>query len=74
MLRESPWNIDKNLILLKEFDGNQQVSQIHFTEVSFYIRIHDLPLMACNKYVGRLVRNSIGVIKEVDLDTRDRMW
>lgn len=74
MLRDSPWNFDKNLVLLKDFDGIQQVSNIHFTEVTFWIRIHDLPLMAHNEYVGRLIGNSIGVTEEVDLDAGEFEW
>lgn len=45
-LRESPWNFDKCLLLLKDFKGLQYVGKLHFTEASFYIRVHDLPFMA----------------------------
>lgn len=35
--REGPWSFDKNLVLIKEVDGTQQVHQIKFTEAIFWI-------------------------------------
>lgn len=72
VLRESSWNFDKSLILLKDFDGSLQVSKTWFIKASFWVRLHDLPLMAHNEYVEGLVGNSIGVVEEIDLDKWDR--
>lgn len=43
---DGPWHFKKCLILVKEFDGAQQVKNISLHEASFWVRIHDLPLMA----------------------------
>lgn len=51
-----------------------QVSKIQFTKASFWVRVHDLPLMARNKYVGGLVRNFIGVVEEIDLEKWEIEW
>lgn len=48
---DGPWNFDKYLILVKEFDGVKQVKNIRMDDAFFLVRIHDLPLMACNEYV-----------------------
>lgn len=45
------WSFDKSLILMKDFDGLQQVKNIKMTKVSFWIRVYDLTLMACNEYI-----------------------
>lgn len=36
-------------------------------KASFWIRFYDLPLMACNEYIGRLIGNLLGRFEEVDL-------
>lgn len=53
--RDGSWNFDKCLILVKEFVREQQMKHICMKEALFWIWIHDLPLMARNKYVGRRV-------------------
>lgn len=51
-----------------------QISKIQFIKASFWVCVHDLSLMACNEYIGRLVGNSIGVEKEIDLDKGEIEW
>lgn len=46
VIKEEPCNFDKNLIILKEFEGGQQVCNISITKALFFIRVYDLPLMA----------------------------
>lgn len=33
VIREKLWNFDKSLILLKEFDGEQQVKHMHYRSI-----------------------------------------
>lgn len=44
--RNGPWHFDRCLIFVQEFDGAQQVKNICLKYVTFWVRIHDLPLMA----------------------------
>lgn len=38
------------------------------------MRIHDLPLIAINEYVGRVIGNAIGQLEEVDIETGEVEW
>lgn len=46
VVRDGLWNFDKCLILVKEFDGGQQVKHIRMETSLFWVRVHDLPLVA----------------------------
>lgn len=35
VVRDRPWNFDRNLVLLKDFDVTQQVKNIHINETVF---------------------------------------
>lgn len=74
VIKDGLWNFDKNLILVKEFEGQQQVKTIYMNEASFWIRVFDLPLMAQNEYIGNLVGEAIGKVEEVDINYKDVEW
>lgn len=68
VVRDGPWNFDKCIILVKEFNEGQQLRNIQIYEASFWIRLHDLPLMVRNEYMRGLVGVALDKIKEVDID------
>lgn len=68
------WNFDKCLMLVKDFDCAQQVKNICLKEASFWERVHDILLMACNDYIGKTVDSMMGRVEEVDLDYREVEW
>ncbi|KAF5469007.1 hypothetical protein F2P56_013112 [Juglans regia] len=74
VLREGPWAFDKQLVLLKEFDGLVQAKGLTIVHVPFWVRIYDLPLMARNSYVGKLIGSLIGEFLEVDLAKGEFEW
>lgn len=43
---DGPWSFEKSFILVKDFEGSQQVKNIKMEDASFWIRVYDLPLMA----------------------------
>lgn len=74
VLREGPWSFDKHLVMLKEVNGWQQVHKITLTTATFWVRLHDLPLMARTGVVGCLLGAKVGVVEEVDVDEDDMTW
>ncbi|XP_040991016.1 uncharacterized protein LOC121238254 [Juglans microcarpa x Juglans regia] len=74
VLREGPWLFDKHLVLLKKMDGRLQVQQVQMTMTSFWVRFHDLPLMAMNVFVGKKLGERLGSIEEVDLEKGEVEW
>ncbi|KAF5459758.1 hypothetical protein F2P56_019678 [Juglans regia] len=74
VLREGPWLFVKHLVLMSEVDGWSQVHQIQMKMASFWVRIHDLPLMARTDYVGRLLGVKLGSVEEVDVEAGEMEW
>ncbi|XP_042958084.1 uncharacterized protein At4g02000-like [Carya illinoinensis] len=74
VMREGPWSFNKHLVLLKEFDGRLQIGKIELVHAPFWVRLHDLLLMARNEYIRRLVGGVLGEVLEVDLDKGEMEW
>lgn len=74
VIHDDPWNFDKCLILTKEFEREHQVKNIRMEEAMFWIRIHDLPLMAMNEHVGQCVGEALGRLIEVDVNVGEVEW
>lgn len=50
------------------------MSHITIREALPLVRVHDLPLMAMNGYVGRVIDNAIRQIEEVDIEAMEVEW
>lgn len=74
VIQEGPWSFDKQLVLLKEVEGNQLVHQMRVTEPLFWIFLHGLPLGARNEYIGDLIGSKIGMVEEVDIENGEMAW
>lgn len=74
VLRNAPWNFDKCLILLKEYDGKKKVCNLSIFEAMFWIRIYNLPFMARNIYIDQLIGNSLGLTEKIDLKEGNVGW
>lgn len=74
MLCDGPWSFDCCLILVRDFEEDQQIKNIQMKDTTFRIWVHDLPLMAQNEYIGNLVGASLGKVEEVDLPHGDVEW
>lgn len=70
VMRDSPWNFDRSLVLLQVLDGRIQVKNLKLTEASFWIRVHDLPLKTRNEYIDRIIEKSTGRFEEMVLDSK----
>ncbi|XP_042958116.1 uncharacterized protein LOC122293664 [Carya illinoinensis] len=74
VIRDGPWTFDKQLVLVKDFDGAQQTQMLQLSEALFWVRIHNLPLMAQNETVGKLIGSALGVVEDVDLIEGELSW
>ncbi|GMP21824.1 hypothetical protein CsSME_00000095 [Camellia sinensis var. sinensis] len=66
VLLNGPWSFDKHLILLNEVDVHLQPSVVLLSEATFWIQVHNLPLISMTKEVGYLIGNKIGSIVDVE--------
>lgn len=57
VLRNGPCHFDKSLVLMKEFDGIQQVRHVRLIETILWIQVFDLLMMARNEFKGRIIGN-----------------
>lgn len=67
MTEERPWSFDWQILVLNEFDGRIPVTQVEFTHSSFWVQVHDMPLICMNKMVGAHIGESLGDLEEVDV-------
>lgn len=52
ILNGGPWNFDRALIALAEFSGVGDISKVEFTKASFWVQIHNLPVICMTKEMG----------------------
>lgn len=74
VLRDGPWNFDQCLLLVCEFNGNLQKKDIRIIEAFFWIRVYDLTLMAWNENIGKLIKEALEKLKEIDLAFGEFEW
>ncbi|KAK6139616.1 hypothetical protein DH2020_026640 [Rehmannia glutinosa] len=66
---ESPWLLDRFLLLLEDATPDMIISSFEFKKSPFWIQIHDLPLGLMTKEFAQLAGNTIGSFIDVDCDT-----
>lgn len=67
----SPWSFDKKLVLLNDFDGELQPSKI---QMSFWVRIYDLPFHSMSGTIGHFIGQSISEVESIDMSQDDICW
>ncbi|KAI8004921.1 Uncharacterized protein LOK49_LG08G03245 [Camellia lanceoleosa] len=72
VLLNGPWSFNKHLLLLNEVDAHLQPSEVLLSEATFWIQVHNLPLISMTKAVGYLIGNKIGSTVDVEYGA-DRM-
>lgn len=68
------WLSDGNLFALKDLDRQSQLAKVKFEAESFWVQLHDLPVIYMDKFYGNLIGNKIGKALEVDVDEDDTGW
>ncbi|KAH9663933.1 CCHC-type domain-containing protein [Citrus sinensis] len=63
-----PWHFDRALIVLVEPVGIGDIKKQSFSQVSFWVQIHDVPIMCMSKEMATQLGAVIGKVEEVDTD------
>ena len=63
----SLWTYEKQLILMKEFVGEQVPKEISLWQSPFWIQIHNLPLNNRTRETGWAIGSKLGEVMEVDV-------
>ncbi|XP_050222924.1 uncharacterized protein LOC126673013 [Mercurialis annua] len=61
-----PWRYQESIIALEVPCGIGDYSNMKFSQISFWIQIHNLPLMCLNMDAGLSLGSQIGLVEEVD--------
>ena len=74
VLEGSPWTVGKRAVLTQEFDASMRPGDIHFEEMSIWVRIKNLPFGLMNGKWGYEIANKVGTVEKLDLDDQNRAW
>ncbi|OMO77990.1 hypothetical protein CCACVL1_14715 [Corchorus capsularis] len=68
VLVNQPWNFNKALLALNDYDGFLEPENVIFDTTPFWVRAYGLPLRMMNEKVGIAVGEAMGPVLEVDED------
>ncbi len=74
VLIASPWCFDRQLLVLKDFNGDSQLANISLDEALFWVQIYDLPIMAMTREVGKAIGETMGTVEEVEAEADGTAW
>ena len=63
----NPWSYEKQLILLKEFEGEKVPKEIFVRQSPFWVQIYNLPLMSRTCETGWVIGSTLGEVMPVDV-------
>ena len=66
MKSQRPWSFDKYLISLYQPSASKLVDDARFDTSSFWIQIHNLPLIRMNKANATAIGSTIGRVEQVE--------
>ncbi|XP_024041282.1 uncharacterized protein LOC112098886 [Citrus clementina] len=63
-----PWHFDRALMVLTEPVGIGAVKKQDFRHLSFWVQIHDVPIMCMTKEMATVLGEVVGKVEEVETD------
>lgn len=69
-----PWLFESSLLSLKPFDGHTPALRMDFYRESFWVQLHNLSIAYMNEDMGNLIGNTIGLVKECDIQNDGSRW
>ncbi|XP_041009307.1 uncharacterized protein LOC121253347 [Juglans microcarpa x Juglans regia] len=74
VLKGRLWTFDRFLVALQEVDGSLPFNAISFTHESFWVQLHNMPLLGMNQEYGKLVASAIGNVLFVEVKEDGMGW
>ena len=69
-----PWHYEKQLVLLKEFDGEKDPKDMMLKWSPFWVQIYNLPLKSRTRETGKAIGASLGQVLDVDVEDTGVQW
>lgn len=63
-----PWHFDGSLLVLAKPEGIGDIKDKSFTHTSFWVQVHNIPIMCMNMDAIQKLREKIGMVLEVETD------
>lgn len=63
-----PWHFDRSLLVLAEPAGIGDINDQTFTHSTFWVQIHNIPILCMNKEAIQKLGGKIGEVLEVETD------
>ncbi|XP_050217876.1 uncharacterized protein LOC126668737 [Mercurialis annua] len=65
VLREAPWHYDRQLVILSEVQGDEQLSEVKLNESPFWIRLCNVPLNCRDSESITRIAERVGKVLEI---------
>lgn len=72
VLEHKPWTYDKHLVVFQRVDESIVVSSLSFSETTFWVQVHSLPIKSMTPKVGKTLGSSLGKVVRVAESEDDR--
>nr|XP_023884702.1 uncharacterized protein LOC111996887 [Quercus suber] len=69
-----PWSYEKQLVLMRDFEGELVPKEISLRWTPFWIQIYNLPLKCMTSGTGYAIGGKIGEVLEVDTPEKGVQW
>lgn len=67
ILTNGPWSFDKYLVAIHKLGEEEQIQNICFDKVSFWVQLHDIPTRRMTRETDEKIGRMLGEIEEVDI-------
>ena len=65
VLEQEPWSYDKSLIAFQRVLNIEQIPQLEYNQVAFWVQLHNVPLKNLTHETDEAIGNSIGKLVQV---------
>ncbi len=65
VLQGEPWAYDKHLIVFQRVAEEEAMEEVNFSEISFWIQLHGLPVRKMTPDIATLLAAPLGTIKQI---------
>ena len=62
VIAAEPWSFDKRLIVLQRYSKEMDVGDMEFSKVTFWVQVHDLPIIFRTKIIAEQLCEAIGKV------------
>lgn len=64
---DGPWHYENSLIVLVEPKGNGDITKLEFNRITFWIQMHNIPIICMNKDTGFFLTKQVRIVKDLDM-------